>query len=374
MDKKIRVGILGATGSIGRQTAEVISASPDVFEVALLSAYNDFDGLSKLIDLFKPKIAVCRAANTEKIGNTSVYSGVSALDNPEIYSSCDVVINGIGGFAGLTPALAVLESNATLATANKESIVSAGEIMNNLAKKHNKRIIPVDSEHSAVFQCLEDGARAEKIILTASGGAFRDKEKSELIKVTAAEALNHPTWKMGKKVTVDSATLMNKGLEIIEAKHLFGDLPVETVIHRESIIHAMVEFADGSVKALLSYPDMRLPIQYALTYPQRLAVKSGKLLNFAKIGTLNFAEPDRERFPCLAIGEYVADNPRLGVVLTAADEVAVDRFITGKLGFYGIPKLIEDALSRFSSVNPQTAEDVVRIEHDVKEYIINEYR
>ncbi len=365
---KIKVGVLGSSGSIGRQTLEVISEHKDIFEVSVLACNQSKSILEEQLAEFSPEVAIC--------GDTIYRNGMGSvcskniINKAELYDNSDIVINGIGGLAGLMPSFAVLESKAQLATANKESIVAGGNILIEKARQCNKKIRPVDSEHSALWQCLDANYEGATLVLTASGGAFRDFSKEELCHATAEQALLHPTWKMGKKVTIDSATLMNKGLEVIEARHLFGIEDIEVVIHRESIIHALVGSADGSYKASLSTPDMRLPIQYALTYPHKIASKVQKL-SLKDMGALHFEAPDLDRFPCLKIGLEVASKPELGVVLVAADEVAVEAYLNGRITFYGISDVIKNALDKYSFVNCKEIDEIFSIDKAVREYTLS---
>lgn len=362
-----KIGILGSSGSIGRQTLGVIRKHKDMFSVELLACKGNASLLAEQIAEFKPKTAVC-ARPVHYSGETNIYNDLSALADPSLYEGCDIVINGIGGMDGLIPTLAILDSPAELATANKESIVSAGKLITQTAKKRGKNIIPVDSEHSAVYQCLEEKDNILRLILTASGGAFRDYPKERLAAAKAKDALNHPTWIMGDKVTIDSATLFNKCMEIIEAKNLFGINDVGVVIHRQSIVHALVEFKDGSLKASLSHPDMRLPIQYALTGGKRLS--SGiNTLDFAKLGALTFEEPDLDRFPCLGIAEKISSDYK-GCVACAADEILVKLYMKDMIGFYDIPELIEKALLRFGDGEITSAGQALGINKEVKEYTL----
>lgn len=363
--QKIRVGILGSTGSVGRSALSVCGEHKELFEVVLLACGSNRQLLDEQVKDFHPTFAVCSNGG-DKIGGRT---GAEFLADPQSYSSCDVVLNGIGGLDGLYPTLAVLESPARLATANKESIVAFGEYIFSRARVLNKEIIPVDSEHSAVFQCLTgEKDNLKKLILTASGGALRDFSKSELAKATLREALSHPTWNMGLKVTVDSATMMNKGFEVIEAKRFFSVSDIEVLVHRESIVHALAVFRDGSAKACLSVPDMRLPIQYALTYPSRAETQTDAL-DLAKIRALSFEAPDEDRFPCLRIAREAGE---LGdyecAVLAAADEVAVKLFAEGKIGFYGVSALVESALNKFGHGFLGSPEEVMSIKEEVMEY------
>ncbi|MFA5449368.1 MAG: 1-deoxy-D-xylulose-5-phosphate reductoisomerase [Clostridia bacterium] len=369
MTKPMRIGVLGASGSIGRQALDVIDSLG--CKVTLLASGTRYDKLLPLINKYKPKIAVCGGAEQDAASTTKVINDLTALSHPDLYEDCDIVINGIGGIDGLSPSLAVIQSAASLATANKESFVSAGELITSKAKAHNKEILPLDSEHSAVWQCLNIGERPQKITLTASGGAFRDYTKEELKGATAQMALNHPTWQMGQKVTIDSATLVNKAMEIVEAKWLFDTDNIEVLIHRQSIVHAFVELADGAAKAALSMPDMRLPIQYALTYPARLpCINAPSIDDFV---SLQFEKPDYDRFPCLALGNYVKKNPDAGKALVAADEVAVALYLAGKISFYEVYDVILSAMDKYSHIKTSSLEDVLSIDREIKEYTLSRW-
>lgn len=375
---KITIAVLGATGSIGRQVRELITEN---YEIRLVSA--DKQG-AKLRDEFfgypcPVKIYSNSLYEVNKSDLNLHFFSTEDLSRPETYKGIDVVVNGISGMAGILPSFAVLESGAKLITANKETFVSAGHEFMRRAKelgaRIGERILPIDSEHSAIWACLngETPKSVSSITITASGGAFRDLSRDEISKKTASDALINPNWKMGKKVTVDTATLINKGFELIEAKHLFGTSSVKAVIHRESIIHASVTFADGTSKLVYSVPDMRLPIQYALTYPDRHSVQNTKApLDIYSLGNLTFSEPDRERFPCYALAESVFnDNSDYrGTVLCSADEVAVELFIANKIRFYGISDVVESALNHFANGTISSLTDIMSIYGEVREYII----
>lgn len=363
------VGILGCTGSIGQSTLKVIS-SDEQLRVGFLANYSDLAGLKRLIAIYNPETALCIAKNYLYKEGKEYELPDGFLEKTESYADCDIVINGIVGLAGLAPSLAVLRAGKILATANKESFVCAGRIINTVKNQFNGVIYPLDSEHSAVWQLLQ-GKQAEKIILTASGGAFRDFSKEQLRNATAESALAHPNWKMGKKVTIDCATLMNKGMEIIEAKHLFG-LPVEVIGHRESIIHAMIRFSDGSINANLSHPDMALPISYAIHYPDS-APSVVTPLNFAALCSLNFFELDEEKFPCLKLAKQAAISGDIsGLVLNAADEVLVNKYINGEINFYDISFGIEKAMDKYATNGDfDDLESVFRMDKAVKEYTLS---
>jgi len=326
MDIEIkRVAILGSTGSIGRQTLEVIRALPERFQVVALTAGRNTKLLKQQAKEFQPWYV-----NYLTDDPSSDFPSCKFLSLEEIsgHGEVDVVVIATSGTGALQAALAAAKAGKDIALANKESLVAAGEILMNTVKKNNARILPVDSEHSAIWQCLNgEKQKPKRIILTASGGPFRHLTKAKLNKVSVEDALAHPSWQMGAKITIDSATLMNKGLEIIEAHWLF-DMPVENisvVIHPQSIIHSMIEFCDGSIKAQMSSPDMRLPIQYALTWPERLANRDLPVLDFKKVNSFTFEQPDTKKFPCLQLGvEAINKGGTYPAALCAADEVAVD--------------------------------------------------
>jgi len=342
-----RVAVLGSTGSIGCQTLDVIRAYPQRFKVVGLSAWNNADLLTKQVAEFAPGIVACAnpAALRGRIG-ADVKRG--SITDVACADEVDIIISGVVGKEGLEPVMQALLRGKTVAIANKEAMVMAGGLLQEAARKGGGSIRPVDSEHSAIWQCLagEDVASVKRLVITASGGALRDLPLAEMEAITPERALAHPNWSMGRKITVDSATLFNKGLEVIEARWLF-DVPydrIDVLMHRESIIHSMVEFVDGSFKAQLSSPDMRQPIQYALSYPERLPTPL-KPVDFAGMGSLRFEPLDMERYPCL--GYALAAGSRGGTypaALAAADEEAVNAFLTGRLRFLDIPELLSDTL------------------------------
>jgi 1-deoxy-D-xylulose-5-phosphate reductoisomerase len=345
-----RLAVLGSTGSIGRQTLEVAAANPGCFAVHALAAQKDVATLRQQVEAFRPAL-VCLgdpAAPAEGF-SVPVLRGGEGLVTLATDPAVDLVVVATSGAAGFAPTLAAIRAAKEVALANKEVLVMAGEIVSAEARAHGVTLRPIDSEHSAIWQCLqgENLAAVERLILTASGGPFRTWTREQLAQVTPAQALQHPTWRMGPKITVDSATLFNKGLEVIEAHWLFG-LPyerVDVVVHPQSIIHSMVEFRDGSVKAQLGFPDMRLPIQYALGYPERLPARY-TALEWSTAGPLTFAPVDLERFPCLRLARGAGMAGRTcPAVLAAADEVAVELFLGGRIGFLDIPRLIEGALA-----------------------------
>jgi len=342
-----RIIILGSTGSIGQQTLDVLRRFRDRAQVVGLAGGRNTTLLEKQIAEFGPEMA-CSAAE----GGLAGASGVEVVSLVEMVSrqGVDLVLVATSGKAGLEPTLAAIRSKKQVALANKEVLVMAGAIVMGEARRHGVEVLPVDSEHSAIWQCLrgEEGNGIRRLILTASGGPFRSRSKEELARVTPEQALAHPTWQMGSKVTVDSATLMNKGMEIIEAHWLFG-VPydeIEVIIHRQSIIHSMVEFVDGSIKAQMSLPDMRLPIQHALSYPERWQSDYHRDLDFRQVANLDFEEVDMQRFPCLRLAmEAGRKGGTYPAVASAADEVAVELFLDKRIGFADIPKLIENTLS-----------------------------
>jgi 1-deoxy-D-xylulose-5-phosphate reductoisomerase len=359
MPSPIRVAILGSTGSIGRQTLDIIASLPERFEVVALTAGSNSEQLRRQVDRFSPKLA--HLDN----GAAELGAGVEWASAEEIarHADVDVLLVATTGRAGLLPALSALKAGKAVALANKEALVMAGGILTEAARMYGGELRPVDSEHSAIWQCLwgEDPGKVRRLILTASGGAFRDYSMDQLARVTPEQALNHPTWNMGRKITVDSATLFNKGLETIEARWLF-DVPldkVDVVQHRESIIHSLVEFSDGSVKAQLGVPDMRLPILLALTYPERAPEPQTPQLDLAAVGKLHFGRVDRMRFPMLQMaidagmrgGTYPA-------VLAAADEIAVQQFLESRIGFVEIASVVDSVLSEHSGIADPELEDI----------------
>jgi 1-deoxy-D-xylulose-5-phosphate reductoisomerase len=364
-----QVAVLGSTGSIGRQTLEVISALPHRFSIIGLAAGHNTDLLAEQISQFKPKFVYSQ----DKTSLTSAKYEVLSLEEIASHPQVDIVVMATSGKWGLKPTLAAVRDGKRIALANKEALVMAGEIITREAKLNKAQIIPVDSEHSAIFQCLEgEKQKAARIILTASGGPFLGYSPTQLAKVTPEQALKHPSWRMGQKVTIDSATLMNKGLEVIEARWLF-DMPfddIKILIHPQSIIHSMVEFADGSVKAQLSQPDMRLPIQYALSYPERLANPNLPRLDWKNIKELNFEPPDFDRFPCpkLAI-EAGKEGGTYPAVLCAADETAVELFLSKRIKFTDIPHLVRQALAEHQATTHPTLEEILAADSQAREKV-----
>jgi len=357
--------ILGSTGSVGKQTVEV--AADQHARVLALTANRDAKTMEAQARLLHPHLVVMEQEAAAKSLRTAladtdieVRAGHAAVLEAAAFDSAELVFNSIGGSAGLEPTLAAIDAGKPLALANKESIVMAGEIVMARAKAKNVPIIPVDSEHSAIFQCLNPSQAISRILLTASGGPFFGKTREEMASITPEDALAHPTWKMGQKITIDSATLMNKGFEVIEAVHLFGVKPeqVEVVVHRESIIHSMVEYTDNAVLAQLSLPDMRLCAQYALTYPERRPGLLGRL-DLAKLGKLSFFEPDLISFPLLRLAyDCIKAGGILPAALVAADEVAVSQFIDGFLGFNDIADVVEESVYRCINIQNPTLDDI----------------
>lgn len=369
MHKK-RIVILGSTGSVGQNTLSVIKEFLDKFSVEGLSAYNNIGLLLKQTRLFQPKkIVICKESKftKENFLNTRVYFGQDNLKKLVNDKEVDLVVVAISGSAALLPLLEAINNKKTIALANKEALVMAGNIIMNLCKEKNVTIIPIDSEQSAIWQCLEGNNKKEisKIYLTASGGPLNKVPQGEFNNLSKNKILNHPRWKMGKKITVDSATLMNKGLEIIETKWLF-DVSLERIkvlVHPEAIIHSMVEFRDGSVMAQLSNTDMRFPIQYALTYPERLK-SNFKKLDFLKIKSLNFKKPDFKKFPCLRLAYQAArDAGSMPTVLNAANEKAVDAFLNDQLKFIDIAKVIEKILSQHKIISNPNLNEILEIDN-----------
>jgi 1-deoxy-D-xylulose-5-phosphate reductoisomerase len=365
------VVVLGSTGSIGTNCLDVIGSLPDRLEVLGLSAHASWEPLFEQAARYRPRwVTVTDAATARQLeagrlpGSTRLLCGEDGIATMVSDPDVDVVVTAIVGAAGLTGTWTALQAGKSVAVANKETLVMAGPLVMELARQRGVRLLPVDSEHSAIFQAMHGGGpdEVERIVLTASGGPFRGKTAAELDQVSVTEALCHPTWRMGPKITVDSATLMNKALEIIEAHWLFG-LPaerIEVVIHPESVIHSFVEFQDGSILAQLSPPDMRLPIQYALTYPERVAGPARRL-NWRELGTWHFEQPDHETFPALQLGYEVAHRGgTCGAVLNAANEAAVSRFLAGELRFLDITRVCREVLaSHHYSARPTLDELVV---------------
>lgn len=353
--EKRRIAILGSTGSIGRQALDVIRQHRDLFEVELLTANNSTELLIRqAVEFDANAVVICNEDRYNEVAEAlqphyiKVFAGMQSVCDLVTGDNIDIVLTSMVGFSGLASTIAAVKAGKTIALANKETLVAAGQIVMDLAQKCNAHILPVDSEHSAIFQCLmgSAGAPVEKIHLTASGGPFRTWSKDEISKATRAQALNHPNWSMGSKITIDSATMMNKGLEIIEARWLFdtnGDR-INVVVHPESIIHSMIEYADGSVIAQMGHPDMREAIQFAFSFPFRLPLDNRKL-NFAELGSLSFSAPDPEKFPALGLAyEALRKGGNLPCVMNAANEAAVAAFLQEKIGFYDITDVVRKCM------------------------------
>jgi len=367
MQKK-RIAIFGSTGSIGRQALDVIAAHPDKFSVEILTAHTNDELLIKQSLQFHPNIVVIadekkydRVRDALTNTHVKVFTGEAALDEAASLDCYDVMLAAIVGFAGLKPTLEALKNGKTVAIANKETLVVAGDIVMRTASEYKAPVIPVDSEHSAIFQCLVGEARnpIDKIILTASGGPFLGKKPNYLVNVKRDHALQHPNWAMGAKITIDSATLMNKGLEMIEARWLFNLKPeqIQVLIHPQSIIHSMVQFEDGSIKAQMGLPDMKLPIQYALSFPQRI-ISQFPRYDFKKPNTLTFEEPDVKTFRNLTLAEEaLCRGGNLPCILNAANEIAVFAFLRNRIGFLDITEMVERTMNKISFIQNPTLEE-----------------
>jgi 1-deoxy-D-xylulose-5-phosphate reductoisomerase len=379
MSKKIkRIAVLGSTGSIGRQTLDIVRSLPDQFNVVGLATGGNLDRLTEQVAEFNPDYI--SFAPTGNNGNTQgsfkkIGCEFVPLEDMAALPGVDIVVIAVSGAAGLAATVKAAKAGKTIALANKESLVSAGAIITPLARKSFAKILPVDSEHSAIWQCLAgEKTPPRRIILTASGGPFRGYTAAQMEGITPEQALAHPSWRMGKKVTIDSATLMNKGLEVIEARWLFN-VPVEDVniiVHPQSIVHSMVEFIDGSVKAQLGMPDMRLPIQYALTYPDRVENPDLPHISWETFPNLVFEQPDMARFPCLPLAIEVGKNGgTYPAVLCGADEAAVELFLNGRIGFTDIARLVQQALDKHEN-NPRPAlEDIIDADKWARETVLN---
>ncbi|GHN00901.1 1-deoxy-D-xylulose 5-phosphate reductoisomerase [Cytophagales bacterium WSM2-2] len=377
MDSKKKIAILGSTGSIGTQALDVIQSHPDYFEVEVLTAQNNADLLIEQAKKFKPNaIVIANEDHYSKVKgalestDVKVFAGENALASVVQMDSIDLVVTALVGFSGLRPTIKAIEAGKNIGLANKETLVVAGDLITKLAKEKGVNIYPIDSEHSAIFQCIvgEFHNPIEKIFLTASGGPFRGRKREELKNVTKAQALKHPNWSMGAKVTIDSATLMNKGLEVIEARWLFGlkAEQIEVVVHPQSIIHSMVQFQDGSIKAQLGLPDMRLPIQFAMTYPERLPADFPRF-DFSKYPSLTFEKPDTESFRNLALAfEALRRGGNAPCVLNAANEVAVAEFLSEKLGFLEMTHLVEQCLEKMHFIAQPNYEDYLQTDRETR--------
>jgi 1-deoxy-D-xylulose-5-phosphate reductoisomerase len=378
-ESKKHIAILGSTGSIGRQALEVIESNPDYFEVEVLTAQSNADLLIEQARKFKPNaVVIVNEDHYKKVAaeliplDIKVFAGQNALASVVEMDAIDLVLTALVGFSGLKPTIRAIQSGKNIALANKETLVVAGELITKLAQEKSVNIFPVDSEHSAIFQCIvgEFHNPIEKIILTASGGPFRGKRKDELKNIRKEQALKHPNWTMGPKVTIDSATLMNKGLEVIEARWLFGVKAeqIEVVVHPQSIIHSLVQFRDGSIKAQLGLPDMRLPIQFAMTYPQRLSANFPRF-DFMKYPSLTFEKPDTETFRNLALSFKALNmGGNMPCVLNAANEVAVAEFLKDNIGFLDMPSVVERCLEKMSFIKNPKLEDYIESDKETRAF------
>ena len=373
--KKKQIAILGSTGSIGTQALKVIEEHPDLYEAYALTANNQVELLAEQARKFMPAAVVI--ANEAKYLQLKemladlpiqVYAGADALCEIVEAKPIDVVLASMVGYAGLRPTMNAIRAGKTIALANKETLVVAGELINALAQQYKTPILPVDSEHSAIFQCLEPNNALEKVILTASGGPFRKFTMEQLQHVTKEQALKHPNWDMGAKITIDSATMMNKGFEVIEAKWLFGVRPdqIEVVVHPQSIIHSMVQYEDGAVKAQLGMPDMRLPIQYAFSYPQRIKASFDRL-DFFTMKELTFEQPDTNRFRCLALAyEALNKGGNMACIVNAANEVVVSAFLKDRISFLRMSEVIEQSMAKVPFIQTPTYEDYVATDAEAR--------
>lgn len=376
-DIKKQIAILGSTGSIGTQALEVIAENSSLFEVFALTANNQVDLLIQQARTFQPEVvAIANDIHYQKLKDAladlpiKVFAGNDAIAQVAGMQPIDIVLTAMVGYSGLKPTMNAIKAGKKIALANKETLVVAGELIRALVSEYNVPVIPVDSKHSAIFQCLvgEGNNRVEKLILTASGGPFRTKTLAELEYVTSAQALKHPNWDMGAKITIDSASMMNKGFEIIEAKWLFDVAPeqIDVVVHPQSIIHSMVQYADGSVKAQLGLPDMKLPIQYAFTYPDRLQTKFPRL-DFNICSQFTFERPDTERFRNLALAYYAMEKGgNMPCILNAANEIVVAEFLKNKIGFLQMSDIIEEVMAKAIFILRPTYKDYVQTDAEVR--------
>jgi 1-deoxy-D-xylulose-5-phosphate reductoisomerase len=379
------ISLLGSTGSIGTQTLDIVAQNPDRFRIVGLAAGRNVEMLAAQIRTFRPQIAaICdpdalpslREAIADLDSQPILLGGAAGVVEVARYGDAEAVVTGIVGCAGLLPTIAAIEAGKDIALANKETLIAGGPVVLPLVQKHNVKLLPADSEHSAIFQCLQGvpAGGLRRILLTASGGAFRDRPVEELAQVTVADALKHPNWTMGRKITIDSATLMNKGLEVIEAHFLFGaDYDqIEIVIHPQSIIHSLIELQDTSVLAQLGWPDMRLPLLYALSYPDRIPT-DWKKLDLVKAGDLTFREPDHQKYPCMQLA-YAAGRAggSMPAVLNAANEQAVELFLNEQITFLDIPRLIEQVCDRHQSQNRSdpSLDDILAADHWARQEVL----
>lgn len=379
--------IIGATGSVGTQTIDVLRREKGKFNLIAISANSNYNKVIEIIEEFNPKYVVMSEKNAFNIIEDYIVSnnkkitllyGIEGMEKIAQLDEVEMVVTSVVGMIGLTPTMKAIEAKKDIALANKETLVVAGELVMEAAKKNGVKILPVDSEHSAIFQSIQGNQlkSIKNIILTASGGPFRGKKTNELTGITPNEALKHPNWSMGKKISIDSATLMNKGLEVIEAKWLF-DVDynqVKVVVHPQSVVHSGVEYVDGSVIAQMGTPDMRLPIQYALNYPNR-EDQIAESLDFYKMGQLNFEEPDIETFKCLKLAFKAGEIGKLmPTILNGANEASVDLFLNKSIGFLQIGDIIEEAMNRFDYDQELTLENIIRLDKEVRDYIYKSYK
>lgn len=374
-----QIALLGATGSIGLQTIDVIRNHKDEFQLYAMAFGRNFEKAFPIIKEFQPQLIVVQDEETRKqilaeFPDKQVLLSLEGMYEAATHECVDLVVNAVMGSVGLSATLGAIEAQKQVAIANKETLVTAGHLVMDSAYRNQVSLLPIDSEHSAIYMCL-NGERekdANKIILTASGGSFRDKTRGQLEGVNVQDALKHPNWSMGAKITIDSATMMNKGLEVIEAHWLF-DMPydsIDVILHKESVIHSMVEFVDKSVMAQLGTPDMRVPIQYALTYPKRLELPDTKTLNLVEIGKLHFQEMDMERFPCLRMAyEAGRQGGTMTTVLNAANEQAVDLFLNGKISFLTIEDMIEKALEAHNNIQQPDLETILSVDEETRKRV-----
>ena len=375
------IAILGSTGSIGTQALDIISANPDEFSVAGLTAHSNIGKLKEQIDAFKPKaVAVMEREKAEVLAEeidyaVPVLAGLAGIHSIATMQETDAVINSLVGSVGVTPTLKALDAGKRVCLANKETLVAAGGIVMQKAQQREAELLPIDSEHSAIFQCMRgvDDGEVRKLILTCSGGAFRDKSIGEMRSLTAKDALMHPTWKMGSKITIDSATLMNKGFEVIEAHHLFGMAydAIEVVKHPQSIIHSLIELNDNAVLAQLGWPDMRIPIQYALSYPDRIP-SSARPFSLIDVKQLTFGEIDAKRFPCLGYALLAGKaGGTMPAVLNAANEVAVHAFLNDEISFPDISRMVKEALDSHTLIRRPDIDEILEVDMRVKNEVRN---
>lgn len=372
-----KICILGSTGSIGTQALDVIEQHPDLYEAYILTAYNNADLIIEQARKFQPEaVVIANENNYNKVQEAladlpiKVYAGAKALCEVVQDDNVDIVLASMVGFSGLEPTIAAIKAKKVIALANKETLVVAGDLITRLAHEYQVPILPVDSEHSAIFQCLEPGNRIDKILLTCSGGPFRKFDAEQIKHVTKTDALAHPTWNMGAKITIDSATLMNKGFEVIEAKWLFGVKPeqIQVVVHPQSVIHSAVQFEDGAVKAQLGVPDMRLPIQYAFSYPQRLSL-NGDRLDLFKMQNLTFEAPDTDRFPCLRLAyEALEQGGNMPCIVNAANEIVNRAFIDDRIPYTRIAEVIEQTMQNVAFSTDSSLETYLETDKEARRY------